>query len=445
MRPQEELKSPVAMAGETLTDRPSPLPPPAWPRPSALQAEVATALAGAGPTDAALAACAAALVRHLHAALARVWTLEPGTRVLRLRASAGLSTSTTGRYSRIAVGSLLVGRVAEAAAPLLAGGLPGDPRLAEPGWAAAEGLVAFAGCPLVAEGRAVGVVAVFARRPLPPDAVAQLAAVADLLAQFVERRRAADALAEWATRLRQAQALESVGLLAAGVLHDLNNLLTPIAGYADLVAAQPPGADCRAELREIQATSLRAVALAKRLLEVARGRPAEPRPVDVNAVLAGVEKLVRRLAGPGVEVELRLARELARARADPAGLERVVLNLAANARDAMPAGGRLTLETANVEVGEAHAEGLPSARAGQYVLLGVSDTGCGMDEETKRRLFEPFFTTKGERGSGLGLTAVQDVVGQAGGFLTVWSEPGARSSFRVYLPRAEGGAGTRAP
>jgi signal transduction histidine kinase len=453
MRPQDEPTSPVATAGGTLSDRTAPIQAlgpapsgagagrPAWPRPSPLLAEVAVALAGADPTQAALGACVASLVRHQGAALARVWTLEPGGRVLRLRASAGLSRSLAGRYSRIAVGSLLVGRVAQAAAPLLNQDLPHDPRLAEPDWAAGEGLTSFAGCPLVAEGRAVGVVALFADHPLPAAGLADLAAVADLLAQFLERRRAAESLTEGERRVRRAQGLETVGLLAAGVLHDLNNLLAPIAGYADLLLAQPPGADAQEELRQIQSTARRAVALSQRLLDVGRARPPQPRPVDVNALLADLEGLVRRLVGPAVKVELCRGAGLWPARADPAGLERLVLNLAANARDAMPGGGRLTLETANAEVGEAHAQGLPAARAGRYVLVSVRDTGVGMDEETRGRLFEPFFTTKGEGGTGLGLTAAQEVVGQVGGFLSVWSEPGAGSSFRVYLPRAEGGSG----
>lgn len=239
-------------------------------------------------------------------------------------------------------------------------------------------------------------------------------------------------------RLRQAEKLESVGRLAGGIAHDFNNLLTVIGGNVELaLAATAPDDRRHRELTEVRQAADRAAALIQQLLAFSRKQVVQPRVVTLDHVLLELEPLLRRLLGERVTLVIR-AGSRSSVYADPAQLEQVIVNLAVNGRDAMPGGGRLTLDTATVEL-PAGAPSLPPRVApGTFVRLSVSDEGAGMDESTRRRIFEPFFTTKGPgEGTGLGLATVDGIVDQSGGFVVVESAPGAGSTFRVHLPRFE--------
>ncbi|HEX6026931.1 MAG TPA: ATP-binding protein [Solirubrobacter sp.] len=237
------------------------------------------------------------------------------------------------------------------------------------------------------------------------------------------------------SRLAEAEKMEAIGRLAGGVAHDFNNLLTVITGYAEILLARDGESE---ELGEIARAANQAAALTRQLLAFSRRQVLHPKILDLNEIVAGMETMLHRIIGDDVSVGIKLAPNLAPVEADRAQIERVILNLAANARDAMPDGGALTIETANVDVdAEQVASHGDDGITGPHVLLAVSDTGHGMDEEVAKHLFEPFFTTKGAgTGTGLGLATVFGVVKQSGGGIYVYSEPGRGTTFKIYLPAA---------
>jgi PAS domain S-box-containing protein len=241
-------------------------------------------------------------------------------------------------------------------------------------------------------------------------------------------------------QLRQAQKMEAVGRLAGGVAHDFNNLLTAISSYSELLLTDLAREDPRrADVEEIRKATERAAGLTRQLLAFSRRQVLQPKVVDLNAVIAGAERLLRRLIGEDIALVTRLDPELGAVKADAGQLEQVIINLAVNAREAMRDGGTLTLETANAEI-EAAAQTAEQSIVppGSYVLLRISDTGAGMDAETKRHLFEPFFTTREKgKGTGLGLATVYGIVKQSGGFIWVDSEPSQGAAFRIFLPRVD--------
>jgi PAS domain S-box-containing protein len=238
-------------------------------------------------------------------------------------------------------------------------------------------------------------------------------------------------------QLRGAQKMEAVGQLAGGIAHDFNNLLTAIDGYGDFALQQlPADSPVRRHVAEMKRAGERAASLTKQLLAFSRRQVLQPKVVDLNEVVGGMEEMLRRLIGEDVHLITSLAADLGRTKADPSQLEQVVMNLAVNARDAMPRGGELRIETANVELDDAFAETHVGARAGSHVALIVTDTGEGMDRETLDHVFEPFFTTKpAGQGTGLGLSTVYGIVKQTDGSIWAYSEPGRGTTFKVYLPR----------
>jgi PAS domain S-box-containing protein len=242
-----------------------------------------------------------------------------------------------------------------------------------------------------------------------------------------------------AAQLRQAQKMEAIGRLAGGIAHDFNNLLTGINGYGRLALELDDEADRRGAIEQVIRAGERAAELTKRLLAFSRREAVEARLVDANEVVRDLEPLLRRLIGEDVDVQVFLGDDLEPVLTDPSQVEQVILNLCVNARDAMPEGGRLTIETGNVQLGPDYAALHEGVRPGPYVLIAVTDTGVGMDDATRARLFEPFFTTKPRgQGTGLGLSTVYGIVERAGGHVWLYSEPGRGAVFKVYLPQAAG-------
>jgi two-component system, cell cycle sensor histidine kinase and response regulator CckA len=242
-------------------------------------------------------------------------------------------------------------------------------------------------------------------------------------------------------QVRLAQRMESVGRLAGGVAHDFNNLLTVILSLAKFLSDRSASTRDREDLVEIESAALRAAELTQQLLAFARRQIVEPRVLDLNELVTSLDKMLRRVIGEHIELATIAMSNLGRIRADPGRIEQVLMNLVVNARDAMEGGGKLTIETANVELGADYAANHPDVEPGSYVMFSVSDTGGGMDPRTMSKIFEPFFTTKVPgKGTGLGLATCYGIVRQSGGSIWVYSEVGKGTTFKVYLPRVSDAA-----
>jgi len=279
------------------------------------------------------------------------------------------------------------------------------------------------------------VLAAAARRMLS-ECVPLAEAVSAQIGQSVALARSEEALRKTGEQLRHSQKLEAVGRLAGGIAHDFNNLLTVITGYAELATSKlEPGSTVHAQLEQIVRAGRRAASLTRQLLAFSRKQALQPVTLDPNAVVSDMRELLQRLIGEDVELTTSLDTPLGFVRADPSQLEQVIMNLAINARDAMPSGGRLEIKTRSEDLDAATSTNL-DLMPGAHVVLEVSDTGCGMDAHTQERVFEPFFTTKEQgKGTGLGLATVFGIVKQSGGHVALSSSPGKGTTFEIYLPR----------
>jgi two-component system cell cycle sensor histidine kinase/response regulator CckA len=271
------------------------------------------------------------------------------------------------------------------------------------------------------------------------DSAGQILNYVAVKRDITENLRLGEEKAELQEQLLQSQKLESIGRLAGGVAHDFNNMLGVIIGYGETILDRLHDGDpLRDDVQQIVQAGGRSAALVGQLLAFSRRQNLKPTVLEPNDVIRDLEPMLRRLSGEAVDMELILAKDSGRVLADRSQIEQVVMNLVVNARDAMPEGGRLLIETAPVELDAAYVHKHPVVTPGRYVLLSVTDMGLGMDKETLRQVFDPFFTTKGrDGGTGLGLATVYGIVKQSGGSIWAYSEPGHGTTFKVYLPRTD--------
>jgi signal transduction histidine kinase len=389
---------------------------------------------------------AEAAVDLLHADLARIWVVDETAGVARL---AALKAPPGESYPMVAtdlplgqgiVGWVISGRTKRASIDLAA-----DPLHLPHEWTRRDRGVSQLAVPLLVGERAVGVLVVITRTPrrfsqedeeLLEIFAAQAATALENAKLYQQAREAYEQLSLAQEQLAQSQKMEAVGRLAGGIAHDFNNLLTIISGRGELMAGLLADADpLRRHVDIVLKTAGRAAELTKQLLAFGRRQVLQAQVIDLNAVVAGLGTMLHRLLGEDITLSVSLAPNLGRIKADPGQIEQVVLNLAVNARDAMPGGGRLTLQTAEVHLDTAALRGKRGRHPGTYAVLTVSDTGVGMGPDVLTRVFEPFFTTK-ERGkaTGLGLATVYGIVEQSEGVITVESKVGVGSTFRVHLP-----------
>ena len=279
------------------------------------------------------------------------------------------------------------------------------------------------------------------------DKKGRIMGIRSMIEDITERRRAEEALQKSEEQLRQWQRVEAIGRLAGGVAHDFNNLLMTIKGCSELLlGGLDPRDPRREEVEEIRKAAERATALTRQLLAFGRRQVLQPQVLDLNEVVANMDRMLQRLIGEDIQLLTVLDPELWTVKVDPGQIEQVIMNLAVNARDAMPGGGKLTIETANVILDEGYARRHVSVKPGPCVMLAVTDNGCGMDKETQSHLFEPFFTTKETGvGTGLGLSTVYGIIKQSGGNIWAYSELGQGTTFKIYLPRVEEAVETYRP
>ena len=380
-------------------------------------------------------------------AVGEVWRLDRRSSLLRwagMWQESGLEAADFERESRgftFREGEGLPGRAWQSGQPEWLMDTATSPRFLRRHLAAPLGLHAAFAFPVRSARELFGVMVFFSRDIYEPDPdlLIMMGDMGAQIAQFVERQRVDRALRRSQAELLQFQKMDAIGRLAGGVAHDFNNLLTVIMGRGDIVLASlDEGDPRRADVDAILETATRAAALTHQLLAFSRKQVLQPKALDVNLLVTHLSAMLRRLIGEDIQLDCRLEPGCWPIKADPSQLEQVIVNLVVNARDAMPDGGRVTIETSNVILDQSFAQAHPEIRPGGHVLLAVEDTGTGMDEETRNRLFEPFFTTKGQgKGTGLGLSMVFGIVTQHGGAIVVDSAPGSGATFRIYLPRTE--------
>ena len=374
-----------------------------------------------------------------------LWTVDRGANVLRCSQTwraPGVQADefeTATRQTAFQVGIGLPGRVWSDSEPVWIADVVADANFPRADIAARVGFHGGCAFPIRFRSEILGVVEFFSRsiREPDPDLLAMMVTIGSQIGQFIERKRVEEALGYSEEQLRQSQKLEAIGQLAGGVAHDFNNLLTAINGYSAL-ALRRLGEDhpISAYLEEIKKAGERATNLTRQLLAFGRKQLLQPLALNLNDIVGDMIKLLKRLIGEDVQLVTKAGVNLKQIKADPGQLEQVLVNLVVNARDAMPRGGTVTIETANIVLDGTYASRHVGVTPGEYVMLAVSDTGVGMDHETQSHIFEPFFTTKEKgKGTGLGLSTVYGIVRQSGGNIWVYSEPGRGTTFKVYLPQ----------
>jgi PAS domain S-box-containing protein len=336
----------------------------------------------------------------------------------------------------------LPGRIWESGQPVWIKDVTLDPAFVRADLAAKAGLHGAFGFPIRIGGEVEGVIEFFSHQVREPDGelLSMITDVGLKIGQFGERTRAEEALRLTEAQLRQAQKMEAVGRLAGGVAHDFNNLLTVIRGYSELILSRLAPADpARREMEEVKKAADRAAGLTSQLLAFSRRQFVATKIVDLNAIVMNMDGMLRRLIGEDIiELCADLEPQLGSIKADPGQIEQVIMNLAVNARDAMPMGGQLTIQTRNVTIGKGPRRETMMLDEGSYVLLAIRDTGHGMSEETQSHLFEPFFTTKEKgKGTGLGLSTVYGIVKQSGGTIGIESKPGQGTTCKIFFPKVE--------
>jgi signal transduction histidine kinase len=402
--------------------------------------------------DAVLREIAQAAAHLTETTVVSCWVADEDARILEVRAFSDDRFARGFPRKAVSFDEGGTGWVAAHRRPLYIEDVCADDRIPDHEWWRFHDLKSFYGVPIALEGTLLGVVSLMSSAPirfaqdtldLLDSFVAQAAVAIRNARLYEERTRAYEELSRTQDQLVQAQKMEAVGRLAGGIAHDFNNLLTVIQGRSELALGRPEDTDqLRRSLELIRETAERATALTRQLLAFSRRQVLQPQILDISAVVENVRTMLIRLIGEHIELVTQLDPHRARVKADRAQLEQVLLNLVVNARDAMPDGGRLTIQTASVELDEAMTDGRP----GGYVMLAVQDTGRGMSGEIKARIFEPFFTTKEVgKGTGLGLATVYGIVKQHEGYVAVDSEPGHGTTFRIYLPRAAGHIATIRP
>jgi two-component system, cell cycle sensor histidine kinase and response regulator CckA len=417
LRAQEELRQRAAVAS--------------------LGADINLAVGSSGTTEAFLQRCVVAVVEHLVATGAHIWTVGASGTMLELQATAGTAEGGAAPGQPIPVGEGRIGRIASTRKPDVARASRAEPGSAGEPWQEST-RTGFAGHPLVAKGELLGVLAVHADAPLADVALGALEAVADSIAVGIDRRRVEHARASLEEQLRRADKLQAIGELAGGVAHDFNNMLAVIGSYTEMVMADLADDDPhREDLQEVRSATDRACALTRQLLAFGRRQLLQPVVLDVDDVVADMKRMFQRVLPENIELVTHGSTRSA-VRADRGQLEQVVMNLVVNARDAMPDGGRLTIATSQIDLDASSIELGTGVTPGPHVALLVTDTGSGMSPEVRARIFEPFFTTKAVgRGTGLGLATVFGIVQQSGGHILVDSEPGRGTTIRIYLPALE--------
>lgn len=406
-------------------------------RGEALLGDVGLALTEGTSLRDTLTRCVRALVTHADAALARVWLLEATKTTLELAASAGLYERLDLPHQYIPVGKMAVGTVAATKRPHVSDDFVNDPLCGDPERVRQERLVGFAGHPLAVRGEVLGVIAIFGHRPFGALMLKSFQNIAGAVALGVRQKLQEEAKLEVEAQLRHSQKMEAVGRLAGGIAHDFNNLLSVITNYAQFIEEEAPAeGTIRADAHEVVEAAHRAAALTRQLLLFSRRQVRESKVIVLDTLVGSMEKMLRRLVGEDVALDVDCASGTTRVCVDPGGIEQVLMNLVVNARDAMPKGGRVTIQTRVVTLDEGRASAL-ALSAGPHALFSVADTGTGIDAETRLKIFEPYFTTKDvSKGTGLGLSMVRGIVDEAGGTVTVDTEVGRGTTFSVYLPTA---------
>ncbi|MBM4132523.1 MAG: PAS domain S-box protein [Nitrospira sp.] len=374
--------------------------------------------------------------------LGALWRVDRAAAVLRchlvwhvpsadVKAFAALSHGTT--FSK---GQGLPGRIWAEGKPVWIEDVLKDANFPRAAGAARVGLHGAIGFPIILNAEVLGVLEFFSRRIRPPDddLFRMMAEIGIKVAQFIERGLLEE-------QLRQSQKMDSIGRLAGGIAHDFNNLLTVINGYSQILLSQLDATDeRRGKAEEIKKAGDRAAALTRQLLAFSRKQVLAAKVLDLNTLVAGMNSMLRRVIGEDIDLVTVSGSSLGAIKADPGQIEQVIVNLVVNARDAMPKGGRLTIETANADIDSALLSRSGHVQPGPYVVLAVSDTGCGMDPNTQANMFEPFFTTKERgKGTGLGLATVYGIVEQSAGYILVSSEIGFGTTVKVYLPKVSHG------